>query len=110
MSISEQVKELRSAAEVHKNNSKYMVNLLNSAADTIEALSEKMRDMCKAGEWIYCADRDNLPEESGKYQTVYDGYEVFAKLNYDRSDGTWYDDGGECHRVIAWWRDYSYEP
>lgn len=39
--ISEQVKELRSVAEIHKNNSRYMVNLLNQAADTIESLSAK---------------------------------------------------------------------
>lgn len=68
MSISEQVKELR---EVAKNLSEWeynrFYNVIDRAADTIEALSAKLADMERSAEdcgggWIYCGDGKNLPE------------------------------------------------
>lgn len=41
--ISEQIKELRDHGQIHKHNSKYTVDLLNKAADTIETLSTKLQ-------------------------------------------------------------------
>ncbi len=83
---SELVKELRSAAEVHKNNNRYMVNLLNSSADTIEALSAKLSaanleqsERCYGGGWISCKDR--LPEDDAK---VLVWFEYFRYGEYNR--------------------------
>lgn len=45
MEISGQVKELREHGQYNKHNNRYTVELLNKAADTIEALSEKLADM-----------------------------------------------------------------
>lgn len=66
MSISEQVKELRKWANcVHLTGHNY--EILNQAADTIEALSAKLADMERSAEdccggWIKC-DKDNLPDK-----------------------------------------------
>lgn len=40
--IEQQVKELREHGQIHKHNNRYTVDLLNQAADTIEALSAKL--------------------------------------------------------------------
>lgn len=68
MDISEQVKELRAYATVSLYSREYEVKeLLNRAADTIEALSAKLADMERSAEdssgWIYCGDGENLPTE-----------------------------------------------
>lgn len=129
--ISEQVKELRykadiyntvgSAWELNRAEAKILQELLRKAADTIESLSAKLQaanmeverlrevTICN-GEWIYCGDGVELPSESGEYQIVSDCQEIFVKLNFDASDKTWYDNGGQYYNVIAWWRVYPYEP
>lgn len=119
MNISEQVNALIKLAE-ERVNSRIVYDAMLQAADTIESLSKKLQTADKEverlreitrcdGEWIYCADRDNLPTESGEYRTISNCQEVFANLNFDVLDGTWYDDGGQYHDVIAWWKVYPYE-
>ncbi|MEZ3514499.1 MAG: hypothetical protein K1W37_04370 [Lachnospiraceae bacterium] len=122
MSISEQVKELRELSDGYKAADRPLAaNTIYQAADTIESLSaklqaadmevERLREVTRCdGEWIYCADRDNLPNESGEYRTISNCQEVFAKLNFDASDNTWYNDYGQYRDVIAWWKVYPYEP
>lgn len=67
MSISEQVRELRKAAKWFESACfPDGVKLVTEAADTIEALSEKLADMDRSVEdcgsvWILCKDR--LPGE-----------------------------------------------
>lgn len=94
--------------------------IFSEAADTIESLSAKLQAANKEverlqeiticdGEWIYCADRNNLPIENGEYRTISNCQEVFANLNFDVSDGMWYDNDGQHHDVIVWWKEYPYE-
>lgn len=122
LNLSEQVKELREMSKKYPANIEielFEKTLLN-AADTIESISaklqaankkvERLREITRCdGEWIYCADRGNLPTESGEYRTISNCQEIFANLNFDVLDGTWYDDGGQYHDVIAWWKVYPYE-
>ena len=63
--ISEQVKELREMADYWRSNGLEPQNALRKAADTIEALSEKLKaaNMKNSGDWISCSER--LPEENG---------------------------------------------
>lgn len=119
--ISKQVEDLREMAVVGEYFDDDVRDLLVEAADTIESISaklqaanmevERLREVTRCdGEWIYCADRDNFPNESGEYRTISNCQEVFAKLNFDASDNTWYNDYGQYRDVIAWWKVYPYEP
>lgn len=107
--IKQQVKELRELADCYYGEIKHHVSTITKAADTIEDLYSKLQSMNCDGEWIYCADSFNRPTESGEYQTVFNGEEVFAKLNFDVTDGTWYNDYGQYQDVIAWWKVHSHE-
>lgn len=75
MSISEQVKELRELAnDVWLNSNEKFGIKINQAADTIEALSEKLTDMERSAEvcgggWIEC---ENKMPEIGKPVLVCD--------------------------------------
>lgn len=105
--IKEQVKELRELANSYYGEIKNHVSTIEKAADTIEKLYSKLQYMNCDGEWIYCADIFCFPKESGEYQTIFNGEEIFAKLNFDASDKTWYSDCGNYCEVIAWWKEYS---
>lgn len=115
MSISEQVKELKwyaSYQECEKTQ-----ELMYNAADTIEALSEKLTDMERPAEdcgggWIPCKER--LPEDG---VDVLVWFEYFRYGEYDRlfqTKGISYTFNGEWSgfvngssgwnqlRIIAW--------
>lgn len=63
MSISEQVKELRKYSELCLQycNEQRAKELLSEAADTTEALSEKLAAV-DGGGWIACEDSKNIPD------------------------------------------------
>ena len=63
--ISEQVKSLRKLANQWKHNDVAGCNLIFEAADTIEALSEKVRANTIYGDWIPVSER--LPSKEGSY-------------------------------------------
>lgn len=67
--ISEQVKELREMADYWKSNVGEPQNALRKAADTIEALSEKLEaaNMKNSGGWIPCSEK--LPKCSDETET-----------------------------------------
>lgn len=52
--------------------------------------------------WIYCGDKANFPRESGEYKAIVSDYEIFAILNFDKEDNTWFDKDGDFRNVIAW--------
>lgn len=79
MSISEQVKELRKLSKYSLLDEwcfAVVVSALKEAADTIESLSEKLqaanmeRTAEDCGGWIYCGDRENLPEEKTNVEAL----------------------------------------
>ncbi len=121
MSISEQIHYLRSLAADQTPEALYEVfDALNEAADTIESLSAKLAvaneelKRCREafdcnGEWIYCGDKDDFPNESGEYRAIFNGTDIFGNLNFDSSDNTWYEDNGQYRDVIAWWKEYPHE-
>ena len=60
--ISEQVKELREMADYWKSNGFEPQNALRKAADTIEALSEKLAEENKKQSSRYCGEEKQLIE------------------------------------------------
>lgn len=120
MNISEQVRELRDLSEIPDIDVTGLYNLndiLAQAADTIEALSEKLTDMERPAEdcgggWIPCKER--LPEDG---VDVLVWFEYFRYGEYDRlfqTKGISYTFNGEWSgfvngssgwnqlRIIAW--------
>lgn len=98
--ISKQVKELREMADYWKSNGLEPQNALRKAADTIEALSEKLAAKNNNG-WIPCNER--LPEVNRKsylvtYRTSKGKY--YVKELYYRYAGVW--EGRYNGDVIAW--------
>lgn len=99
MSISEQVKELKwyaSYQECEKTR-----ELMYNAADTIEALSEKLTDMERpvedcGGGWIPCKDR--LPEEKGWYLVYAKNQRPFVAY----FKGKTFPLNNHYHEIIAW--------
>lgn len=80
--ISEQVKELRIVSETYRQIGKELsAEYLSKAADTIEALSEKLQaaNMNNGGGWILCEDR--LPEDK---INVLVWFEYFRYGEYNR--------------------------
>ena len=94
--ISKQVADLREYADERKGE---LANLINRAADTIEALSAK-----RTGEWIPVSEKP--PETDGRYYvTRYDAVtrSVFVDILFYKHDSWWIDAirVGD-HEVIAW--------
>ena len=107
MSISEQVKELRKWANcVHLTGHNY--EILNQAADTIEALSAKLQaanmerpaEDCGGG-WIIC-NKYNLPKEKGKYWVTYFWSNKGCVELCDFEDGKFYPSSVNHENVYAW--------
>lgn len=111
MSISEQVKELREAAEMYEGLDGG--NILREAADTIESLSAKLANMERSAEdcggWIYCGDGNNLPGPGRRYRVtaLWKDGDFETRSVYDLvygTDGIWH---GENYipvsfEIIAW--------
>jgi hypothetical protein len=118
--ISEQVKELREiASEFDLDGKEELSNMINEAADTIEALSAKLAeanmdrsDRYYGGGWIACEDR--LPEDG---VDVLVWFEYFRYGEYNRLfqtkgishtfDGKWSgfvngSSGWNQLKIIAW--------
>ncbi len=85
--ISEQVKRLRKLANQWKHNDVAGCNLIFEAADTIEALSAKVREQNFSAEpktgWIPVSER--LPEDNGCMLVTIDDAIEFGKYE----DGEW---------------------
>ncbi len=104
MSISEQVRELRDLSEIPDIDVTGLYNLndiLAQAADTIEALSEKLTDMERpvedcGGGWIPCKDR--LPEEKGWYLVYAKNQRPFVAY----FKGKTFPLNNHYHEIIAW--------
>lgn len=102
MSISEQVKELRKWANcVHLTGHNY--EILNQAADTIEALSAKLADMERSAEdccggWIPCSE----PPKHNREVLIFNG-ESYSVGYYDGK--TWVN---AIHPVE--WQEIRHEP
>ncbi len=83
MNIREQVKELRELAGILHDGKRYVdQEIVCQAADTIETLSAKLKDVERSedcGGWILC--KDVLPEE-GQEVLVSDGKSVYL-VEYD---------------------------
>lgn len=110
--ISEQVKNLREIADrVKKDNYLMVARILNEAADTIEALSEKLsaKNMERStshygGEWISCSER--LPEEDKDVliYTSYDGVDMayISDENWRYTRGDEFINTVENANILAW--------
>ncbi len=106
MRISEQVKELRELAiEFNLDDKEELATMFNEAADTIEALSEKLAAV-DGGGWIACEDR--FPKRAGTYLVTSRIY--FVPDHIDEPDNyigvkiTNFSEkfGWNCEEVLAW--------
>lgn len=94
MSIIEQVKELREHGQIHKHNSRYTVDLLNKAADTIESLSAKLqaadmeRSADNCGGWIPCSER--LPGNKDDVLVCWGGNNISVGYYVSGGAGGWF--------------------
>ena len=94
--ISEQVKRLRKLANQWKHNDVAGCNLIFEAADTIEALSAKVRATDRPTRWISVSER--LPGKNGCYLVSTTG------TNNDIIDIAYYIEGmwHKASRIKAW--------
>lgn len=114
--VRELVKKLRRCAEAYKNppygrEVEGTTELMEQAADTIEALSAKLAeanmewsDRYYSGGWISVEDR--LPEKDGFYLVTMDGEiagedKPFTGLT-EFENGKWFDDEDDYQCVLAW--------
>ena len=107
--ISEKVVRLRKLADQWRHNDVAGCNLIDDAIDTIEALSEKVRNNNLYGGWIRIEDRK--PEHyqdviiTHRVNTNEDSDRAVAGVFYDKVNDRFYDQGyGEMSfsDVVAW--------
>lgn len=97
--ISELVKELRHFDEREFYEPNYEEKLLNRAADTIEMLSEKVRESKQ--EWIPCSEKP--PEIGAKTILLYDSEEISGGTYIgNRTFNVDFASKNEFVKVIAW--------
>lgn len=100
--ISEQVKRLRKLGNQWKRNDVAAYNLIFDAADTIEALSEKVRANNLHEGWIPVSER--LPKISGLYLVSTDQYGVWAARTdvFDVGTNSWAKEDDKITTINAW--------
>lgn len=92
--ISEQVKELREMADYWKSNGFEPQNALRKAADTIEALSEKLAEENKKQSSRYCGEEKQLIEAMAEeIENCYSRETELSERARDYLDKTDYDGG-----------------
>ena len=95
--ISEQVKRLRKLANQWKHNDVAGCNLIFEAADTIEALSAKVRAADRPIGWIPVSER--LPKEYAQYLVCFETGHCYV---YWLEDSDWARGVAEKEGILAW--------